>query len=164
MPQPSRLFVTSLQRDAVVGHAEAIRTQSRKPSKAHTHKKRQPTNASQPHSTRRKEATPQLGRYTCSEQRYHIKPHRRPPGPQAQTSTVPTAGATGTIPAHTQLKTRCRGAAPATPRRPKTRLDTEALARKAWPGLNAEHWLGDCLLYTSPSPRDRQKSRMPSSA
>ena len=24
------------------------------------------------------------------------------------------------------------------------------------------HW--DCLLYTSPSPRDRQKSRMPSSA
>ena len=26
----------------------------------------------------------------------------------------------------------------------------------------AQH--GDCLLYTSPSPRDRQKSRMPSSA
>ena len=26
-------------------------------------------------------------------------------------------------------------------------------------------WIGDpCLLYTSPSPRDRQKSRMPSSA
>ena len=25
-------------------------------------------------------------------------------------------------------------------------------------------WWGDCLLYTSPSPRDRQKSRMPSSA
>ena len=25
-------------------------------------------------------------------------------------------------------------------------------------------WLGICLLYTSPSPRDRQKSRMPSSA
>ena len=24
--------------------------------------------------------------------------------------------------------------------------------------------LGSCLLYTSPSPRDRQKSRMPSSA
>ena len=24
--------------------------------------------------------------------------------------------------------------------------------------------LDDCLLYTSPSPRDRQKSRMPSSA
>ena len=46
-----------LPRDAMVGHAEAIRTQSRKPSKAHTHKKRQPTNAGQPHSTRRKEAT-----------------------------------------------------------------------------------------------------------
>ena len=28
-------------------------------------------------------------------------------------------------------------------------------------GLGA---LGTCLLYTSPSPRDRQKSRMPSSA
>ena len=28
-----------------------------------------------------------------------------------------------------------------------------------------EAWAGDlCLLYTSPSPRDRQKSRMPSSA
>ena len=25
-------------------------------------------------------------------------------------------------------------------------------------------WNSDCLLYTSPSPRDRQKSRMPSSA
>ena len=25
-------------------------------------------------------------------------------------------------------------------------------------------WNNDCLLYTSPSPRDRQKSRMPSSA
>ena len=25
-------------------------------------------------------------------------------------------------------------------------------------------WSGLCLLYTSPSPRDRQKSRMPSSA
>ena len=34
--------------------------------------------------------------------------------------------------------------------------------------LGGEHlWfalLADCLLYTSPSPRDRQKSRMPSSA
>ena len=27
-----------------------------------------------------------------------------------------------------------------------------------------EEWFGSCLLYTSPSPRDRQKSRMPSSA
>ena len=25
-------------------------------------------------------------------------------------------------------------------------------------------WVDNCLLYTSPSPRDRQKSRMPSSA
>ena len=30
-------------------------------------------------------------------------------------------------------------------------------------GLKSEHY-NDCLLYTSPSPRDRQKSRMPSSA
>ena len=29
--------------------------------------------------------------------------------------------------------------------------------------MNGYHFL-DCLLYTSPSPRDRQKSRMPSSA
>ena len=33
-------------------------------------------------------------------------------------------------------------------------------AREAW--LRGRH--DDCLLYTSPSPRDRQKSRMPSSA
>ena len=30
--------------------------------------------------------------------------------------------------------------------------------------LNHDTWLYNCLLYTSPSPRDRQKSRMPSSA
>ena len=30
--------------------------------------------------------------------------------------------------------------------------------------MSAEDWSGGCLLYTSPSPRDRQKSRMPSSA
>ena len=34
--------------------------------------------------------------------------------------------------------------------------------------VKGSDWLGDqdsiCLLYTSPSPRDRQKSRMPSSA
>ena len=31
-------------------------------------------------------------------------------------------------------------------------------------GLSAQATLCNCLLYTSPSPRDRQKSRMPSSA
>ena len=31
-------------------------------------------------------------------------------------------------------------------------------------GLASYTGLGNCLLYTSPSPRDRQKSRMPSSA
>ena len=30
--------------------------------------------------------------------------------------------------------------------------------------LKNPEWAGSCLLYTSPSPRDRQKSRMPSSA
>ena len=40
--------------------------------------------------------------------------------------------------------------------------DTQASAA----GRRAQYddWLGTCLLYTSPSPRDRQKSRMPSSA
>ena len=30
--------------------------------------------------------------------------------------------------------------------------------------IHTENWKRTCLLYTSPSPRDRQKSRMPSSA
>ena len=30
--------------------------------------------------------------------------------------------------------------------------------------IDKSEWPGICLLYTSPSPRDRQKSRMPSSA
>ena len=30
--------------------------------------------------------------------------------------------------------------------------------------LISKLWLWNCLLYTSPSPRDREKSRMPSSA
>ena len=38
----------------------------------------------------------------------------------------------------------------------------QARAMLALVGLRPEHY--DCLLYTSPSPRDRQKSRMPSSA
>ena len=34
---------------------------------------------------------------------------------------------------------------------------------ETWSEMQAEKYY-DCLLYTSPSPRDRQKSRMPSSA
>ena len=34
----------------------------------------------------------------------------------------------------------------------------------AWPRTSVILKDGSCLLYTSPSPRDRQKSRMPSSA
>ena len=41
-----------------------------------------------------------------------------------------------------------------------TKLDVEAA--RSIPGVFAV--LTACLLYTSPSPRDRQKSRMPSSA
>src|SRR5664280_3565564 len=48
---------------------------------------------------------------------------------------------------------------------------TEPLPGRSWPdpelrfgrGSEADH-LSDCLLYTSPSPRDRTRSRMPSSA
>ena len=50
--------------------------------------------------------------------------------------------------------------------RPKVRAAAEAMA-----ALNPEvtlapraEWLTPCLLYTSPSPRDRTRSRMPSSA
>ena len=47
--------------------------------------------------------------------------------------------------------------------------DVEAANYRAAAGNNsADQELGErvytCLLYTSPSPRDRQKSRMPSSA
>ena len=37
-----------------------------------------------------------------------------------------------------------------------------SLVDAAFPGMLPV--INDCLLYTSPSPRDRQKSRMPSSA
>ena len=51
---------------------------------------------------------------------------------------------------------------------------TEAITRTAGPTISKKDCarvvdafldaIKDCLLYTSPSPRDRQKSRMPSSA
>ena len=41
---------------------------------------------------------------------------------------------------------------------------TEGLASPAGEPTAALNQLYGCLLYTSPSPRDRQKSRMPSSA
>ena len=46
----------------------------------------------------------------------------------------------------------------------------EVLASKTFPFMGREHSLSEaaidkiCLLYTSPSPRDRTRSRMPSSA
>ena len=40
----------------------------------------------------------------------------------------------------------------------------EAIATQAARGIHLQANIFTCLLYTSPSPRDRQKSRMPSSA
>ena len=49
-----------------------------------------------------------------------------------------------------------------------TRIPVELLLRKLAEGATNDELLDAyprfCLLYTSPSPRDRQKSRMPSSA
>ena len=41
-------------------------------------------------------------------------------------------------------------------------LDNAMVRQQALNASNAQNYI--CLLYTSPSPRDRQKSRMPSSA
>ena len=43
-------------------------------------------------------------------------------------------------------------------------LNSINMLSKTTPSINFTDWAEDCLLYTSPSPRDRQKSRMPSSA
>ena len=45
----------------------------------------------------------------------------------------------------------------------KKELSMTMVAYDEWRKENPD-WDKDCLLYTSPSPRDRQKSRMPSSA
>ena len=45
----------------------------------------------------------------------------------------------------------------------KNFTDNESVMIAQYQGLNVNE-LDACLLYTSPSPRDRQKSRMPSSA
>ena len=51
---------------------------------------------------------------------------------------------------------------PGTPQKPNN--NETALTHYDYYRLHLNHDLSDCLLYTSPSPRDRQKSRMPSSA
>ena len=44
-------------------------------------------------------------------------------------------------------------------------IETPNIDRLSQEGMTfSNHYSGTCLLYTSPSPRDRQKSRMPSSA
>ena len=56
---------------------------------------------------------------------------------------------------------------------PIVELDGDEMTKIIWqwirerlilPYLDVDLKYYDCLLYTSPSPRDRQKSRMPSSA
>ena len=48
---------------------------------------------------------------------------------------------------------------------PKTVPEKVAwMLNEGWRNLGRQGWSKFCLLYTSPSPRDRQKSRMPSSA
>ena len=48
---------------------------------------------------------------------------------------------------------------------PETKEQAEAILSKLGiPSSVAINMFYNCLLYTSPSPRDRQKSRMPSSA
>ena len=42
--------------------------------------------------------------------------------------------------------------------------ETRPLTLKIWDPYTYSYYFKTCLLYTSPSPRDRQKSRMPSSA
>ena len=44
------------------------------------------------------------------------------------------------------------------------RLEEKQAAAATGQVILANAWMMACLLYTSPSPRDRQKSRMPSSA
>ena len=44
------------------------------------------------------------------------------------------------------------------------KLDFKSLSAVILGVLGLSEWSKVCLLYTSPSPRDRQKSRMPSSA
>eukprot|EP01017_Pseudomicrothorax_dubius_P049959 TRINITY_DN936_c0_g2_i8.p1 TRINITY_DN936_c0_g2~~TRINITY_DN936_c0_g2_i8.p1 ORF type:complete len:251 (-),score=80.30 TRINITY_DN936_c0_g2_i8:20-703(-) len=46
----------------------------------------------------------------------------------------------------------------------RLRNESDAYKRSVAEAGLSSHQLRDCLLYTSPSPRDRQKSRMPSSA
>ena len=46
----------------------------------------------------------------------------------------------------------------------KVDIVTRRIRDSSWPEFFADQDSYSCLLYTSPSPRDRQKSRMPSSA
>ena len=46
----------------------------------------------------------------------------------------------------------------------EAKLDLVEISADAVPPVCKVMDYGNCLLYTSPSPRDRQKSRMPSSA
>ena len=47
---------------------------------------------------------------------------------------------------------------------PKATIATHTVEHHGQTLKDDYHWLKDCLLYTSPSPRDLSTSRMPSSA
>ena len=62
----------------------------------------------------------------------------------------------------------CFGGDDMVPEEPDSVFDTlcpDGIARNVWYHFaNATDAVNSCLLYTSPSPRDRTRSRMPSSA
>ena len=64
---------------------------------------------------------------------------------------------------HTTKKTETTASTPAAKETPAAPV-SEAVKSKNGVFAPGEEQVTACLLYTSPSPRDRQKSRMPSSA
>ena len=69
-----------------------------------------------------------------------------------------TDGKRNVLPGETILKGDVRT------RHPDDRLKIETYLNQISSGLASAHDVDICLLYTSPSPRDKRQSRMPSSA
>ena len=77
-----------------------------------------------------------------------------------QSKTAVNANAKPAMPMDTSVAGSVEDLGGPTPYNYKTDDDS---AKLKTPGASLKQ-VKDCLLYTSPSPRDRQKSRMPSSA